>query len=153
MPPESSVTALPFEPTGNGELGVVHFRVRVRIRLGEEAADVLAELNARERQALVGALRLDLEGGDGEHIVAEVLNRLLRNDVLILLAGGSACDSRKTEDLLGRLERIVEIRLVVPRLHIKRGLAAGDLIFADMLEPTAKVVHQLLFKEAFVETL
>ena len=137
----------------DGELGVMHFGVRVRIRLGEETTDVLTQLNAREREALIRPLGLDLEGGDGAHIVAEILDRLLCNDVLVLFAGGRARDRGEAEDLLCRLERGVEIGLLVARLHIKRGLAAGDLVLADVLEPPAEVIHQLLFKKALVQTL
>ena len=37
----------------DGELGIMHLGMRVRIRLGEQAADILAELDARERETLV----------------------------------------------------------------------------------------------------
>ena len=135
------------------ELRVPDVDARLGIGLGEEAADVLGELDAREVEALVGALGLDLEALRGEHVVAQILDGELGYGVLVLLAGRGARERHDAEGLAQRVEGRVHVRELVLRLHIDRALHAVDVEGAHGLEPLSYVGHELLLEKPPVEPL
>ena len=137
----------------HGQLRVVHVDDRVGIRLGELAADVLRQLNARHGEALVRALGLDLEAARRRHRVVQVGLGERRDGVLVLFTGGRARDRRNAEHLAHGVIRRVKIGRVVSGLDVERRLQIGHAEVTDGLETALDVCDQSLFKIVLVEPL
>ena len=137
----------------HGQLRVVHVDDRVGKRLGELAADILRQLDARHGKALVRALGLHLEAARRRHRVVQVRLGQRRDGVLVLLAGGRARDRRDAEHLAHSVIRRVEIGRVVGGLDVQRRLQIRHAEVADGFEPALDVRDQPLFKIVLVEAL
>ena len=135
------------------ELRVTDVHLRLRVCLGQQAADVLGELDAGQVEALVRALRLDLEARGVFHVLAQVFDGELCDGVLVLLAGGGAGERHYAEGPGERFKGGVHVRRAVLRLDIHRGLHAVDAEIAQRLEPLPDVGEELLLKVALVEPL
>ena len=137
----------------HGQLRVVHVDDRVGKRLGELAADILRQLDARHGKALVRALGLHLEAVRRRHRVVQVRLGKRRDGVLVLLAGGRARDRCNAEHLAHGVIRRVEVSRVVGGLDVQRRLQICHAEVADGFEPALDVCDQPLFKIVLVEAL
>ena len=137
----------------HGQLRIVHVDDRIGKRLGELAANVLRQLNARHGKALVRALGLHLEAVRRRHRVVQVCLGKGRDGVLVLLAGGRARDRRDAEHLAHGVIRRVEVGRVVSGLDVQRRLQIRHAEVADGFEPALDVRDQPLFKIVLVEAL
>ena len=131
----------------------MHIHLHIGIGLRQQAAHILAQLDAGQGEALVAALGLHLEASDPLHVLAKIFYGKGGNGVPVLFAGGGPAQFDDAEDLFQRLKRGVHVRPVLLRLHIHRGLEAVDPELADGLQSSAHIAHQLLFKGFPVETL
>ena len=132
------------------ELRVIHVHLRLREGVRELAADVLAELDARQGEALVGALALDLEALCRAHGLRKDGLRAVGDGVLVLRAGARAGQGDDAEDLFHGLVGAVDVRLAVSRLHIDGRLHGVDAPVAEGGEPPLHVGDQPLLEEAAV---
>ena len=135
------------------KLRLVHVHLHIGICLVQLPADVLAELYARHGEALVTALGLHLEALRAQHFIAQVFLRQRGYRVLVLLAGRRAHQCDYAEHVLQRLERRVDIGVVLLRLHIYGGLDAVDPELPYMRKPAAHIRHKLLLKIPAVQPL
>ncbi len=131
----------------------MHVHDGVRVGVLQRAADVLAQLDAGHRKALVAALGFDLEALGAQHIVFEIADRKFGDRVLVLGAGRGTHQLDDAENLARRLKGRVDIGVVLLCLDIDRGLQAIDLEAADRLEPTAQIGQELCLEGLAVQAL
>ena len=118
---------------------IVYIDLDVGISLVQLAADVLAQLDAGHREALVAALGLDLEALRAEHIVPQIVDGELRYRVLVLFAGGGAAELDDAEHLLQRFKGCVHIRAVLRGLDVHGGLEAIYAELADVCKAASDI--------------
>ena len=134
-------------------LRVMHVNADALDRFGDASADLLRNADTRQREALVGALGLDLEGRGGAQVVPEVFHGRLEDRVEILFARAAAAEADHAEDIVAGLPRAVKVAQRVLRLDVDRGLADIHAELAEGAHPPRDVGLQPVFKLEFVAAL
>ena len=131
---------------GDGYLGFSDVDLKMRARFEQLAAYLSGYFGALHREALVGALSLDLEGLGVLEVLLAVERSLFQNILggLLAHAGARVCDY--TEDLADTLAYVVKVGVLGERGDENGGL--GDLYLK--LAQTAKTVFDV-FEENVLE--
>ena len=137
----------------DGKLRGVHVHGRFRKRLGQLAADVLADFDGGHRERLVRAAGLDLEALRFAHGVRHILDGFLRHRLGRFVARGGAHHGGDAEHLRHGLLRFVHVDIVRLRLDIDRGLRARYVKLAERAQTALDVGDELLLKVFLVQTL
>ena len=119
----------------------------------QPAADFLGNADGIQRERLVGALGLHLEGFRTVQIVAQIALNGFKNGVQVLLTGTAAAQAHHTEDGFAGIPGAVHIRFFVHGLHIHRRLHEIHIKIAVGLHSAADILSQAALKLTLVGTL
>ena len=119
--------------------------------LGEnDSTDRVRDFGRAEREGLVRALCLDLEGLKTCQELRNIKSGYFRNALHILFGDRTARDRRNAEHLGRRLEHSVDVAVVRERLDVYRALRGGNAEASESLGAEAKLLAKLIFKKSAV---
>ena len=138
---------------GDADVRMVDIHLEVRVVLEQVAAQFPGDLRALQREVLVGALRLDLEGLHFRELIFEVLAGHLDDLLHVLRRHDGAGEPGDAEDFGDRLDGSVHVRVFLGGDDVDGGLGLGDVALQDAGEFPAQVLDEHVFKGAAVEPL
>ncbi len=137
----------------DGELRVVNVHRQVGKGVVKLAAHPLAQLDGAHGEALVGPLRLHLEGPGLRQRPAQIGAGVFQNGLRRLFTGHGPRDGDNAEDVGAGVVGAVHVAAVLHRLHIDGALAGVDLEAAEPAHAAADIVHEPLLEAVAVQAL
>ena len=132
---------------------VVHIHGHTGMGLCQSSADLLGDGNGAHGELLVRPLGFHLKRGGAVQLIAQICFNGRKDGIHVFLTGAAAADAVHAEDALAGFPCTLNVRFLVLRLHVNRGLENIYVKVAVGLHSAPDILAQLILKLPLVGAL